>query len=421
MGIAESCVIRDKGTREGVNSMASYKYEVIQADGTKKKGTIEAADIEAATSELRAGGNFVVSLEKANVLNKDIEIHIGKAVKPRELSVFCRQFQSILNAGVTIIDALTMLAEQTENKTFARTIEDVRDAVKKGETLAGAMAAHEKIFPEIMIHMVAAGEASGGLDVAFDRLGTHFEKDSHLKGLISKSMIYPIILICVIIVVVAVMMIKIVPTFTESFDEIGAELPAITVAVMNISDALVHSWYWIVAFVAALVFFIKELKKTEHGAILCGRIVLKMPLFGTLTIKSACSRLTRTLSTLTASGIALVDALIIVERIMSNAIIKQVLKKAQKDVTQGISLSQPLEESGVFPPMVYHMISIGEETGNMEEMLDKIADYYDEEVEMATQSLLAALDPLIIVLLALVVVPIILAVMMPMFSLYNAI
>ncbi len=401
--------------------MASYKYEVIQADGTRKKGTIEAADIDAATTQLRAGGGFVVSIEKANILNKDIDIHIGKAVKPRELSIFCRQFQSVLNAGVTVIDALTMLSEQTENKAFATAIEDVRDAVRKGETLADAMAAHEKIFPEIMIHMVAAGEASGGLDIAFDRLGTHFEKDSRLKGLVTKSMIYPIILILVIIGVVAIMMIKIVPTFTETFDDIGAELPGITVAVMTISDALVHSWYYIVAFVAGFAFFIKEFKKTERGAVLLGKLGLHLPLFGNLTTKSACARLTRTLSTLTASGVALVDALVIVERIISNEIIKRVLRKAQTDVSQGVSLSEPLEESGVFPPMVYHMIKIGEETGNMEDMLDKIADYYDEEVEMATQSLLAALDPLIIILLAGVVIPIVLAVMLPMFSLYNAI
>lgn len=401
--------------------MASYKYEIIQADGKRKKGTIEAADKEAANAELRAGGNFVVSLELANILNKDIEIHFGSAVKPRELSVFCRQFQSILNAGVTVIDALDMLAEQTENKTFRHAIEDVRDAVKKGETLADAMAHHKKVFPDIMIHMVAAGEASGGLDVAFDRVGKHFEKDAHLRGLVTKSLIYPIILILVIIVVVAVMMIKIVPTFTATFDEIDAELPGITVAVMAISDALVHSWYYIVAVVVLLAFFIKEFKKTERGAILFGKLGLHFPLVGNLTIKSASARLARTLSTLTASGISLVDAIVIVERIMSNEIVKQVLKRAEKDVTQGIPLSIPLADSGVFPPMVYHMIKIGEETGNMEDMLDKIADYYDEEVEMATGALLAAMEPLIIIIMALVVIPIVLAVMMPMFSLYNSI
>ena len=400
--------------------MGTYKYEIIQSDGGKKKGTIEANDLEAANAELRAGGAFVVSLEQASFLEKDIEIHIGSPVKSRELSVFCRQFQSILHSGVTVIDALNMLAEQTENKAFRRAIEDVRDSVKKGETLADAMSAHKKIFPEIMIHMVAAGETSGSLDVAFDRVGKHFEKDSHLKGLITKSMIYPIILILVIIGVVAIMMIKIVPTFTATFDEVGAELPAITVAVMGISNALVHSWYFILIGIVLLVFFIKEFKKTEHGAELFGKLGLKMPLFGNLTIKSACSRLTRTLSTLTASGISLVDAIGIVEKIMTNEIIKRVLKKAEKDVTQGTPLSVPLAESGVFPPMVHHMIKIGEETGNMEEMLDKIADYYDEEVEAATGALLAALEPLIIILMAVIVVPIIFAVMLPMFSLYDA-
>lgn len=400
--------------------MGTYKYEVILPDGGKKKGTLEAADLDAANAELRASGAFVVSLQQASVLEKDIEIHIGSPVKPRELSVFCRQFESVLHAGVTVIDALTMLAEQTENKTFRRAIEDVRDSVKKGETLAGAMAKHKKIFPEIMIHMMAAGEASGSLDVAFDRVAKHFEKEAHLKGLIAKSMIYPIILICVIIGVVAIMMIKIVPTFTETFADIDAELPAITKAVMGISDALVHSWFFIVLAVAIIAFFVKEFKKTERGALLFGRLGLKMPLFGNLTIKSASARFARTLSTLTASGISLVDAIVIVEKVMTNEIVKQVLKKASKAVTEGTPLSVPLSDSGVFPPMVYHMVKIGEETGNMEEMLDKIADYYDEEVENATGALMAAMEPLIIIVMAAIVVPIILAIMMPMFNMYNS-
>jgi type IV pilus assembly protein PilC len=401
--------------------MSSYKYEIIQADGKTKKGTLEAASADAAMSELKASGSFVVSLKVANAMEKDLQIHIGKAVKPRELSIFCRQFQSVLHAGVSVIEALGMLAEQTENKTFRTAIEETRDAVQKGETLADAMMEHPKIYPEIMIHMVAAGEASGSLDVAFERLGTQFEKDSHLKGLISKSMIYPIILLVVIAGVVAIMMIKIVPTFTSTFDEIGASLPTITLVVMGISNAVVHGWYYAVAIVAIVWFFLKEFKKTERGAMFFGRMSLKLPLFGTLTIKSASASFTRTLSTLMASGIALIDAVEIVERIMKNAVIKKALQKAQKDVKEGIALSRPLQDSGVFPPMVYHMIRIGEETGNMEEMLDKISDYYDEEVEMATQSLLAAMEPLLIVLMALIVVPIILAIMLPMFSMYSQI
>lgn len=401
--------------------MASYKYEIIGPDGKPQSGTIEASSIEVATGELKSGGNTIVSLAKANAFNKDLDIHIGKAVSVRELSVFCRQFESVLNAGVTVIEALNMLAEQTENKTFKAALEDVRDAVQKGETLSAAMREHPKIFPKLMIEMVAAGESTGGIDKAFNRMGNQFEKEAHLKGLIVKSMIYPVILIIVIIVVVAIMMIKIVPTFTASFDEVGGSLPGITVAVMGVSDFFVHSWYFMLAIIAGIVIFCREFKKTENGAMLFGRLALKLPLFGKLNIKSAVARMTRTLSTLMGSGIQLIDAVHLVAEMMSNEIVKRALQKAEQEVARGIPLSKPLADSEVFPPMVYHMIEIGEETGNMEEMLDKVAVYYDDEVEMATQSLLAALEPLIIIVMALVVVPIVLAIMMPMYSLYDSI
>uniref|UniRef100_UPI004026453D type II secretion system F family protein n=1 Tax=Agathobacter sp. TaxID=2021311 RepID=UPI004026453D len=401
--------------------MPSYKYEVIGPDGKPQTGTIDASNLEVATAELKSGGNTIVSLSKANAFNKDLDIHIGKAVSVRELSVFCRQFESVLNAGVTVIEALNMLAEQTENKTFKSALEDIRDAVQKGDTLSAAMAEFPKIFPPLMIQMVAAGEATGGIDKAFSRMGGQFEKEAHLKGLIVKSMIYPVILIVVIIVVVAIMMIKIVPTFTEQFDEVGGQLPGITLAVMAVSDFFVNSWYFMVAIIVGLVIFFKEFKKTENGAAIMGRLALKFPLVGKLNIKTASASMTRTLATLMGSGIQLVDALNLVMEMMKNQIVKNALKKAQEEVSRGIPLSIPLQETGVFPPMVYHMIEIGEETGNMEDMLDKIAEYYDEEVEMATQSLLAVMEPMIIIIMALVVVPIVLAIMMPMYSLYDSI
>ena len=382
--------------------MPSYKYEVIGPDGKPQTGTIDASNLEVATAELKSGGNTIVSLSKANAFNKDLDIHIGKAVSVRELSVFCRQFESVLNAGVTVIEALNMLAEQTENKT-------------------AAMAEFPKIFPPLMIQMVAAGETTGGIDKAFSRMGGQFEKEAHLKGLIVKSAIYPIILILVIIVVVAIMMIKIVPTFTAQFDEVGGTLPTITRAVMAISDFFVDSWYYMLAIIVGLVIFFKEFKKTENGAIIMGRLALKFPMVGKLNIKTASASMTRTLSTLMGSGIQLVDALALVTDMMKNQIVKNALKKAQEEVSRGIPLSKPLDESGVFPPMVYHMIEIGEETGNMEDMLDKVSQYYDEEVEMATQSLLAVMEPMIIIIMAVIVVPIVLAIMMPMYSLYDSI
>lgn len=401
--------------------MPSYKYEVIGPDGKPQTGTIDASNLEVATAELKSGGNTIVSLSKANAFNKDLDIHIGKAVSVRELSVFCRQFESVLNAGVTVIEALNMLAEQTENKTFKSALEDIRDAVQKGDTLSAAMAEFPKIFPPLMIQMVAAGEATGGIDKAFSRMGGQFEKEAHLKGLIVKSAIYPIILILVIIVVVAIMMIKIVPTFTAQFDEVGGTLPAITRAVMAVSDFFVNSWYYMLAIIVGLIIFFKEFKKTENGAIIMGRLALKFPMVGKLNIKTASASMTRTLATLMGSGIQLVDALGLVTDMMKNQIVKNALKKAQEEVSRGIPLSTPLQETGVFPPMVYHMIEIGEETGNMEDMLDKIAEYYDEEVEMATQSLLAVMEPMIIIVMAVIVVPIVLAIMMPMYSLYDSI
>ncbi len=398
----------------------TFKYEIVDAGGKLRKGTIDSVNQDAAAAALKAQGNFVVSLKPANVMERDLEIHIGRAVKPRELSIFCRQFQSILNAGVTVIEALGMLGEQTENKAFQKAILNVRDAVQKGETLSNAMAAYPKIFPNIMLHMVAAGEASGSLDVAFDRIGRQFEKDAHLAGLVGKSMIYPIVLIVVIIAVVAIMMIKIVPTFTATFSQVGAELPAITRAVMGVSDFLVGSWYYFLGGIAVFILLLREVKKTEWGALFFGRLSLRLPLFGSLTIKSASANLARTLSTLMAAGISLMESVKLVQRIVKNAVVQQALKQAEKDVTEGRTLSASLEDTDVFPPMVYHMIRIGEETGNLESMLDKISDYYEEEVEMATQSLMAALEPLLIVMMALIVVPILLAIMTPMFSLYNS-
>lgn len=399
----------------------TYKYEIMTPDGKRKKGSIEAASQDAAYGELQAGGALVLTLNTASVLDKDIEIHIGAAVKPRELSVFCRQMESVLNAGVTVIEALGMLGDQTENKTFQKAIMGVRDMVQKGETLSRAMAEYPKVFPELMVHMITAGEASGSMEVAFNRLAIQFEKSAHLKSLIVKSMIYPIVLIVVIIVVVAVMMIKIVPTFTETFDDLGAELPGITKAVVGISDFFVKSWYILIGVIALLAIILRSFKKTETGALLFGKLSLKMPLFGNLSVKSACASLTRTLSTLMAAGITLVEAVRIVEKIVKNAVVQKALEKAERDVTEGRALSASIEESEVFPPMVYHMIHIGEETGNMESMLDKISEYYEEEVEMATQSLLAAMEPLIIIMMAVIVVPIILAIMLPMLSINSAI
>lgn len=401
--------------------MPTYKYEIIDPKGKNKKGTIDANDEMTARQTLKTDGSTVVSIAMAGALDKEINFSFGAPVKPKELAVFCNMFKSILAAGVTIIEALGMLAEQTENKKFKAVIEEVHDDVQKGETLSSAFAKHPKFFPEMMIQMANAGEASGSLETSFERLSTHFEKDAHLKALVAKSMVYPIILICVIVGVVILMMTVIVPQFTSTFDEIGAKLPGITLAVMAVSDFIVHWWWLALIIIVGFIIFINAFKKTERGAMFFGHLMLKMPLFGPLSVKTAAARFTRTLSTLISSGMALVEAIHITGKIMTNAVVQQAMIKAEADVTQGFPLSVPLAESEVFPIMVPQMVKIGEETGSLDEMLSKIANYYDEEVEIATEALVAAMEPLIIIVMAGTVVPIILAVLMPMFSLYSAI
>ena len=292
--------------------------------------------------------------------------------------------------------------------------------VEKGESLADAMRAQEGVFPDILLNMVEAGEASGSLETSFERMAEQFEKDNKTSSMIKQAMIYPCVLLVVVIGVVILMLCYVLPQFKETLESAGAGLPAITVMFMAISDFLIQWWWVAVAIIVAVAFIFRTWSKTETGAIVLGRVLLKIPLIGDLQVKSAAARLARTLSTLMASGISLVEAIEIVTKIMSNRIIQQVLEGAQTEVERGTPLSQPLQESGVFPPLLYNMAAIGEETGNMEEMLEHAADFYEEEVENATKAVTAIMEPVIIVIMAAVVVPIMMAIMAPMMSMYSA-
>ena len=406
--------------KEKGDKLAAFNYVAVTAAGKQKKGSMDAANEDAVRSALKAEGLIPISVEVPNALNRDININIGKKVKVRDLSIFCKQFQSILHAGVTVIQALQMMTDQTENKYLRKALNDVRILVEKGENLADAMREQDDIFPPILVNMVEAGEASGSLETSFERMSTHFEKSAKTAGMVRQAMIYPCVLLVVIIAVVAIMLIKIIPGFEETFADAGTELPAITKVVMAISRALIHWWPIVVAVVVAAVVAIRIFIKTESGAIFFGRFTLKIPLVGDLVVKSASAQLARTLSTLMSSGIPLVNAIEIVTKIMSNRIIQKVLEETKKDVERGIPLSQPIEASGVFPPLLYNMAHIGEETGNIEEMLNHAADFYEEEVEEATKAVTAVMEPAIIIVMAAVVVPIMLAIMMPMMAIYSA-
>lgn len=400
-------------------SMPGFSYVAVDKRGKEKRGSLEAETRERALEQLKAEGLIPVSVREQGALNKEIDFSIGKKVKPRDLSVFCRQFVSITQAGVPMKEALQMLSEQTENKWLKRAISEVLLNVEKGNTLADSMRSQPDIFPPMLVNMVEAGEQSGSLEMAFSRMAVHFEKEAKLKATIKKATIYPIILVIAAIGVIAVMLLFVIPIFIDMFADLDIEMPAITMFVMNSSKWMTSHWYVLLAIIVGVVAAYKLIYRTTQGRLTIDRIKMKMPLFGKLTVKTACSQFARTMSTLLMSGISTIDALETTSKIVNNIHYTNAMLKAREEVMKGVPLSEPLEASGIFPPMVYHMTGIGEETGNVEEMLEKMADYYDEEVEMTTQSVLAAMEPLIIVFMAVVVGTLVVAVVSPIGAMYS--
>lgn len=399
--------------------MAEFSYIAITKEGKERKGKMEAGDETKVRVTLRGEGLIPINVTELNLLNKDINITVGNPVKVRELSVFCRQFQSILNAGVTIVNALDMLTEQTENKVFRTAIKETKQSVERGETLADAMRKSPKIFPPLLVNMVEAGEASGSLDKAFGRMAIQFEKTAKLKALMKKAMIYPVMLLLVATAVLIIMSVVVVPQFAKMFSEMGSELPFITKFVMRISDVLRFHWYIIALIILFFVVGVRALQTMEEGKLIFGKLKLRMPILGRLHVKSSSANFARTLSTLISSGISVTKALEITSRSMTNVLFQKALEKTKEEAERGVSLSTPIAASNLFPPMVSQMLRIGEETGNIEGMLDKVAEYYEDEVEIATQSLSASLEPIIIIVMAVIIGVIVMAIYMPMVSMYQ--
>lgn len=401
--------------------MASYGYEAIDASGKTVKGSIEAENIDKARSDLKGQGLTVMNVKEQSIFTKDINIEIGGKPKARDLSVFCRQFVSMIRAGVTILDALRMLTEATENKKLQQAIDQVRISAEKGETLASAIAEHPKVFPDLMVNMVAAGEASGSLDKSLERMAVQFERSNRTKSMVKKAMMYPIVVIIVAIIVVIVMLVKVIPNYVTMFDQMGTELPGITKAVQAASNFVINRWFILVPCIAVIAAGIMQFSRTDTGKHFFGKIALEFKPTKNLVVKTASAQMSRTLSTLLGSGVPLVEAVEIVSRTMTNVYFKEALEAAKDDIIIGQPLSIPLQRCGLFPPMAYHMIRIGEESGNTEEMMDKLADYYEEEVEMAVATVMAAMEPMIIVVLAGIVLVLVGACLAPMLTLYDAI
>ena len=400
--------------------MATYEYMAVDKSGKQKKGTMEAQTEDRVKDFLKAEGLIPISVKEQSLLSKDISLG-SKKVKARDLGIFCRQFHSILTAGVTILNALQMLSDQTENKILKEAVKQVQIDVEKGESLTSAMSKHKETFPALMIHMVEAGEASGSLEISFERMAVQFEKQAKVSGMVKKAMVYPIVVIFVAIAVVILMLVVVFPQFEEMFAQVDGQLPAITRIVMSMSDFVQSFWWLLAILIAGAILGIQTFRKTPNGQMFFSKLALNMPIISNLTIKSASATFSRTLSTLLAAGIPIIDAVEITSKIIKNVIVREALDTTVDEIKRGVPLSVPLRECAVFPPMVYQMTRIGEETGNVEGMLDKIADYYEEEVENATASLTSLLEPMVIIVLGLLVGVILLSIYMPILSMYSAI
>ena len=400
--------------------MESFSYKAVSAAGKDVKGSVEAESREEAARKIKEQGLVPVSIGKQGALDKDINIPIfkGKKIPARDMSVFCRQFASILKAGVSVINALEMLAEQTENKKLKEAIVNTQSNVEKGENLSDSMRQNDA-FPSILIDMVRAGEASGSLENSLTRMAIQFEKDAKLNGIVKKAMMYPIVLICVMIGVVIVMLTFVIPSFMTMFEDLDSELPATTKAILAMSNSLKNYWYIYIIVVVGIVVGIQMYKRTDNGRHNLDKLKLKIPVFGVLQTKSACASFARTMSTLLQAGMPMIDALEISASTMKNVLFHDGLEKVKNGVSLGLPLSNQLKATGLFPAMVVHMVGIGEETGNVEEMLTNSATYYEEEVEVQTQTLTSLMEPIIIVLMAFVVVLLIMAIYQPMIQLYN--
>jgi len=339
--------------------------------------------------------------------------------KPKisDVAIFSRQFSTMINAGLPVLQCLSIIGEQQTNAGFKRIINQLKDEIGSGGNLSDGLAKHPKVFNELYVNMVRAGELGGVLDTILDRLSIYMEKAEALRRKIKGAMMYPTIVVSVAVLVVAFLMVKVIPTFSSVFASFGKKLPPLTQVVVDMSDFLQHSWWEILIGIGILVTALKTIAKTNKGAYILDGIYLKLPIFGDLQRKSAVAKFARTLSTLLKSGVPILEAMETVAKTSGNKRVEEVINGARASIREGQGMTEPLKKGGIFPPMVIQMVGVGEETGKVDEMLMRTANFFEEEVDTAVESLSAAMEPLIIVFLGIVLGTIIVAMFLPIFSL----
>jgi type IV pilus assembly protein PilC len=401
--------------------MATFAYSGRTRAGQTVTGERMADTVDAAVAALRREQILVTQINpvKEKAAPKAARKPRAKSVDPKNLAVFTRQFSVMIDAGLPLVQCLEILGTQEEDKNFSSVILATRADVESGASLADAMKKHPKVFDPLFTNMIAAGEAGGILDTILKRLATYIEKAVKLKGQVKSAMIYPIAVVVIAAVVVGVILWKVIPTFANLFAGLGADLPLPTRVVIMLSNNLVRFGPFLIVGMVAASFAMKSYYATPGGRRVIDGIVLKMPILGLLMRKIAVARFCRTLSTLLASGVSILEALDITARTSGNAIVEDAIQTTRKSIERGETIAAPLKDTAVFPPMVVQMIGVGEATGALDTMLSKIADFYEEEVDVAVAGLLTLLEPVMIALLGGVVGGIVIAMYMPIFSLIS--
>lgn len=398
--------------------MARFQY-VGRDRKAVRKGIVQAANQREAIMKLRDDGIRITEIKQMaeTALQKDIVI--GNPVKREQFIMFLRQFATLMRAGVTIVDSTVILSQQVESKALRRALVEISDDLKSGNSLSDAARKFPRIFEPLVINLLQAGELTGSIDESLDRLATHFEKAYITRQKVVSAMTYPIIVAVLAVGVVIFLLTSIVPMFVEMFSDFGGELPLLTRVVMGASDFVQQYWYVLIAIVLLFVGGLWLVRRDEKGRYLLDSLLLRMPIFGNILKKAALARMTRTLSSLFSSSVPILTALTMVERVVGNEVIGKVILQSRDGLERGESMTGPMMGHWAFPPLIPHMISIGEQTGALDHMLERVAEFYEKEVDAETDKLKALIEPLMIVLLAGLVGTIVLAILLPMFDLFE--
>lgn len=398
--------------------MPNFKYTVKDRTGKTVIAELEAKDRTAAVDALRKEELIIISVaEVSPKTGMSFSMFGGSKVKMDDLVVFARQLATMVDAGITLVAALDILGEQMDNKAFGAVILSVRNDVETGSSLSAALAKHKKVFSPLFINMVKAGESSGMLDDILDRLAQYLEKTSSLQKKVRSAMIYPAIVSSMALGITLILLLKVVPIFKDIFAGFGAKLPAPTLFLINLSDGMKKYFIFIMVAVVAAVFLLKKYLSTEKGKLGFDGFILNVPVFGILLKKVAISKFSRTLSTLIKSGVPILSALEIVGKTSGNRMVETAVEGVRKNVREGESIAAPLAKSKIFPTMMTRMVSVGEQSGELEKMLSKIADFYDEQVDTAVSGLTSIIEPLIIAFLGIVIGSVVVAMFLPILKL----